>query len=109
VAGGGSGFSGSGGSAGGGAEGGEIYRSGGRSPSELQHGVDVSFRDSLSEPWPQGSSGPVFNKREYIVVDTKALPPGSVVYDHNPPGHVTVNAPVRQIKDAVVRKDRFPR
>ncbi|HZE69209.1 MAG TPA: RHS repeat-associated core domain-containing protein [Pyrinomonadaceae bacterium] len=89
-----------------------IYRSGDTSPSGLQHGKDVSYRDSLSEPFPQGPKGPVFNKSEYIITDANKLPPGSVVYDGgtggHPAGHVTVNAPVDAIKQASKRK-KFPK
>lgn len=35
-------------------------------------------------------------------VDTGKLPPGSVVYDDVPPGHVTVNATPAQIRTATV-------
>lgn len=89
-----------------------IYRGGGSNPGNLKTRPDesaVSFRDSLSNPI-DSKQRPVFKPGDqYIGVDAKKLPPGSVVRDNSPPGHVSVKAPPEQIRDAVVEKGKFPR
>jgi RHS repeat-associated protein len=89
-----------------------IYRGGGSNPGNLKTRPGesaVSFRDSLSNP--TGSrQNPVFKPGDqYIGVDTRKLPPGSVVRDNSPPGHVSVKAAPEQIKDAIVDKGKLPR
>lgn len=84
-----------------------IYRQGRANPGNLVPGADgtVSFRDSLSNPYPQRpGEGPVFNfGKDYFCVDTSKLPPGSVIPDNIPPGHVGVTGVTpSQIKDAVI-------
>ncbi len=94
--------------------GGTIFRGGGPNPSNLQlrPGEEgLSFRNSLSNPYPpQGR--PVFPPGgRYIEVDPSRLPAGSIIYDHNPPGHVTV-IPPRQIdvlKNAIINAGKFPK
>jgi len=50
-----------------------------------------TFRDSISDPIGEGIE-PVFTKEEFIAVDGTKLPEGSVIYDNNPPGHVSVDS-----------------
>ena len=94
---------------------GPIYREGGRSPSNLKPrpGEDLSFRDSLSNPYPTPPGGrPVFRPgKQYIEVDASKLPPGSVHPDNVPPGHVTVRrtVPWEMIRQAIMRVGRFPK
>ncbi len=88
--------------------GGIIYRTGSRTDGALTDASGVSFRDSvsssLSSEHPQ-----VFRPGDKIWgVDTSQLPPGSVVRDGVPPGHVTVNATPEQIRRAIVN-DSFLR
>jgi hypothetical protein len=98
---------------GGGNRGGSIiYREGGQNPGNLkpQLGKEgVSFRDSLSNPYPKGKR-PVFSPgHEYIEVDPSRLPPGSVIWDDVPPGHVdVVRTPPDVIRKAIIKKGRFP-
>jgi hypothetical protein len=88
-----------------------IYRSGGRSPSNLSvrpGEAGLSFRDSISNP-SDGGTSPVFEPgEEFIAVDSSQLPEGSVARDGNPPGHVTVSgASPAQIKNAITYKSRI--
>jgi len=90
-----------------------IYRGGGRSPSNLtlREGEEaLSFRSSLSNPYPSGRQ-PVFRPgREYIGIDTSGLPPGSVVVDNVPQGHVSVFVDdVDLLRSLIVEKGRFPK
>ena len=94
---------------------GTIFRQGGASPSNLKprpkdEGV-LSFRESLSNsyPLPPGQL-PVFRPgKEYRQFDVSKLPPGSVIYDHHPPGHVGVRGvSVKELIDAIVDKGDFP-
>jgi hypothetical protein len=91
-----------------------IYRRGGTNPSNLRpRAVDqgrLSFWTSLDPPvradepprFPPGS--------DYFVVDTRWLPPGSVVHDAEPPGHVSViDVPAEVVRDAIVERGRIPR
>jgi len=93
-------------------QGGVIYRAGGSSPSNLKirSGENaLSFRDSLSNPIGAGER-PVFRPGDqYIGVETSKLPPGSVIRDNAPPGHVSVKATPEQIKAAIVEKGKLPR
>jgi len=95
-----------------------IYRGGGSNPSSLTPRlVDdgyLSFRDSLSNPWPlEPGQRPVFEPgKEFIAVDISKLPQNSIIYDNIPPGHVSVNgvsASVDLIQKAVVGKFKFPK
>jgi hypothetical protein len=94
---------------------GPIYREGGPNPSNLKArpGEDLSFRDSLSNPYPTPPGGrPVFRPgKSYIEADPSKLPPGSVHADNMPPGHVTVSrsVPWETIRNAIIRAGRFPK
>jgi RHS repeat-associated protein len=90
---------------------GNIFRKGDPNPGNLtprpgENGL--SFRNSLSNP-KEGQ--PVFPPgSRYIEVDPSKLPPGSVIRDDNPPGHVTVlPLPVDVLQGAVVGRGRFPK
>jgi RHS repeat-associated protein len=93
---------------------GTIFRSGGTNPSNIT-GADLSFRDSLSNPinelgQPDGNI--VFKPGgSYFSADVSKLPEGSAVLDNTPPGHVTVNAAVDEIKAAAqdMPKGKFPK
>jgi RHS repeat-associated protein len=91
---------------------GMIYRAGGGSPSNLKTraGEDaVSFRDSLSNPI-ESAARPVMRPGDpYIGVDVSMLPPGSVIRDNVPVGHVSVQATPEQIKGAIVERGKFPK
>lgn len=91
-----------------------IYRGGAKNPSNLtprpKDGGMLSFRDSLSNPWPlqPGQRPPLPSGSPIQVADTSKLPPGSVVPDGEPngtqpPGHVSVgpNVPADVIKNAI--------
>jgi hypothetical protein len=83
-------------------EGGVIYRTGSRTENALTDPSGVSLRDSvsssLSAEHPQ-----VFRPGDKIWgVDTAKLPPGSVVRDGTPAGHVSVFASPEEINAAVV-------
>jgi RHS repeat-associated protein len=80
----------------------------------------VSFRDSMSNPVPPAGSPPeavLKPGRNYIEVDTKKLPAGSVVRDGDtvvdgklmPPGHVSVTASPQEIVNATVDAGKFPK
>ena len=93
-----------------------IYREGGRNPGNLtprpQDEGMLSFRDSLSNPWPlPAGQRPVLRPgQEYIAVDPSKLPSGSVIHDNKPPGHVSVfNISPEIIQEAVILKGRFPK
>jgi RHS repeat-associated protein len=89
-----------------------IYRGGGKSPSNLSIRSDrgetgVSFRDSLTNPIDQN----ILGNKEYVNIDTSKLPPGSVFLDGGvggAPGHVSVFASPETIQ-AAATKSRFPR
>ena len=93
----------------------KIFR-GGRfnssAPKDIRVDADgVSFRDSLTNPVPATgqTSKPVLRPgKPYIEVETDLLPPGTVVFDNNPPGHVGVTATVEEIVDAIVGGNKFP-
>lgn len=93
-----------------------IFREGNPSPGNLTpRSVDegiLSFRDSLSNPWPlQPGQRPVFRPGEpYFQIDTTKLPPGSVIPDNIPPGHVGVqNVAAKILKDAVSGRGKLPK
>ena len=68
----------------------------------------ASFRDSLSDPVPKpaGPPAPVLRPiKPSIEVDTSKLPPGSVIPDNVPPGHVSVKATV----EAITGGGKFPK
>jgi hypothetical protein len=80
--------------------GGLIYRTGPRTDNALTDASGVSFRDSISS---SADRVQVFRRGDKIwAVDTSKLPPGSVVRDGGPAGHVTVRATPAQIREAVV-------
>ena len=92
-----------------------LYRAGQPNPSNLKpRAVDqgkLSFRNSLSNPWPLGSGGrPVFQHGDaYFGVDPSRLPPGSVIPDPDSPGHVLVkDVPPEVLRKAVVERGKFP-
>lgn len=58
----------------------------------MKPGQDYSVRDTPSNPWPMRDTGPVFRVGKKITeVDAAKLPPGSVVRDNIPPGHVNID------------------
>ncbi len=93
-----------------------IYREGTPRPGNLTpRAVDdgaLSFRDSLSNPWPLApGQRPVFRPGEpYIGIDTSRLPPGSVIPDNIPPGHVSVRGvSVDEFLEALIERGKFPK
>lgn len=83
-------------------EGGIIYRTGSRTPHALTDSSGVSFRDSVSSS-TSAAHPQVFRPGDKIWgVDTSRLPPGSVVRDGRPPGHVSVSATPEQITAAII-------
>jgi RHS repeat-associated protein len=91
-----------------------IYRQGGSNPGNfVPRPIDegaLSFRDSLSNPI-DAAAKPVMNPgKPWVAVDTTKLPPGSVIPDGVPPGHVTViGATPQELQDAVIDTGKFPR
>jgi hypothetical protein len=70
-----------------------IWRAGKTNPGNFKAPADgaVSFRSSLSNPWPMPKTGPVFAPGEpFSGIDISQLPPWSVEFDNVPPGHVSV-------------------
>lgn len=93
---------------------GTIFRNGDASPSNLtprpKDDRVLSFRDSLSNPYPlpPGQLPVLRPGNEYRQFDVSKLPPGSVVFDHDPPGHVGVQGmSVEELKKAIVGRGRF--
>ena len=93
-----------------------IYREGNTNPGNLTPRTSdegmLSLRDSLSNPWPLPSGQrPNFRPGEsYFGIDTSLLPDGSVIYDNNPPGHVSVfDVSPSSLKNAVVVRGTFPK
>ena len=77
-----------------------IYRTGAQTDNALADASGVSFRDSVSS---SADRVQVFRRGDKIwAVDTSKLPPGSVVRDGVPAGHVTVIASPAQIRAAIV-------
>ena len=80
-------------------ESGTIYRTGARTDGALTDPTGVSFRDSISS---SADRVQVFKPWDKIyAVDTAQLPPGSVVRDGVPDGHVSVIATPDEIRAAV--------
>lgn len=91
----------------------KIYRGGTPSPSNLKARPgesSMSYRDSLSNPVPVGER-PVFERGgHWFAVDTKKLPPGSVIVDNMPTGHVSATGvPPETMKGAVCDRGKFPK
>ncbi len=95
-----------------------IYRGGKPNPGNLtprpQDMGELSFRDSLSNPWPlpAGESPPLPAGERYFGIDTSQLPPLSVTFDNIPPGHVFVkDVPVEVFKKpgVIVERGKFPK
>ncbi|HVS72480.1 MAG TPA: hypothetical protein VHQ47_14590 [Phycisphaerae bacterium] len=87
-----------------------IYRSGGTNPGNFrmrQGESGVSFRDSLSNPI-DAKANPPLKSGPYVVVDVRKLPAGTVRYDSDPRGHVTVVALPEAIRAAIVDKGKLP-
>jgi RHS repeat-associated protein len=94
----------------------KIFRGGRHNDSAIKDiRVDadgVSFRDSLSNPVPSAGEPPAPVLRPgkpFIEVDTSKLPPGNVMPDNSPPGHVNVTATRQEIVNAITGGGRFPR
>jgi hypothetical protein len=92
-----------------------IYRAGKPNPGNFKpRAIDngnLSFRDSLSNPWPRSPDDrPVFSIGEsYFGVDPSRLPPGTVARDDNPPGHLVVGEVSPDVlRAAVVERGKFP-
>lgn len=80
-----------------------IYRGGSQTDNSLtDKGTGLSFRDSLSNPL--ATQRPVLRLGEkYFAVDTSKLPRGSVIFDNQPLGHVSVRGLTpEQIRRAIV-------
>lgn len=93
-----------------------IYREGNPSPGNLTaRAIDegnLSFRDSLSNPFPlKEGQRPVFRPNQpYFSIDTSKLPADSVIPDNKPPGHVSVKGVSPEVlKDAVSERGKFPK
>jgi hypothetical protein len=97
-----------------------IYREGTPRPGNLTpRAVDdgmLSFRDSLSNPWtppaerPPGWRPVLRPDEPYIGIATSQLPPGSVIPDNVPPGHVSVTGvSVEDLQAAVTERGKFPK
>ena len=93
-----------------------VYRAGRPNPSNLRpRPVDqgkLSFRDTLSNPCPlQSGERPVFKPGDgYFGIDISRLPPGSVIQDDKPPGHVLiVDVTPEEIQRGVVGRGNFPK
>jgi len=69
---------------------------------------ELSFRDSISNAL--GEEPVLRSGKEFIAVDISKLPPGSVIWDNVPDGHVSVkNVPLEIMQDALIGKWTFPR
>lgn len=84
-------------------ESGVIFRGGSQTDNALtDKGSGLSFRDSLSNP-ANPDQAVLRPGEKYFGVDTSRLPPGSVVRDNVPPGHVSVNGLTPdQIRQAIL-------
>lgn len=71
----------------------------------------VSARDSLSNPLPADGPSVLNPGKPYIAIETSRLPPGSVIVDNVPPGHVSIRATADEIVEAIdrSRSGKFPR
>jgi len=77
-----------------------IYRTGSQTENALTDAAGVSFRDSISS---DATGAQVFQPGAKIyTVDTSQLPSGSVIFDGNPAGHVSVFASPAEIQSAIV-------
>lgn len=77
-----------------------IYRTGSQTENALTDAAGVSFRNSISS---SANRAQVFDPGAKIwAVDTAKLPPGSVVLDGNPAGHVSVLATPSEIRAAII-------
>ena len=91
----------------------KLYRSGKPKPSNIRSrpGEDgVSFRDTLSNPWPLGpGQKPIFPLGgRFFAVDPSRLPDGSVIQTP-PEGHwIIKGVPPDLIKQAVTERGAFP-
>ncbi len=88
-----------------------IFRAGKTNPGNLRPraGEDgLSFRAHLSNPVGSGARPVLRPGDDYIEVDPSRLPPGSVDYDNQPDGHVTVRATPEEVKEAVTNRGRLP-
>ncbi len=81
-------------------ESGTVYRTGSRTDAALTDPTGVSFRDSISSSADRVQAFKVGDK--IYGVDTAKLPPGSVIRDGVPDGHVSIRATPAQIRAAVV-------
>lgn len=80
------------------------YRTGSQTDNALTDATGVSFRDSISSSL-DSAHPQVFRPGDKIwAVDTELLPPGAVVPDGVPAGHVSVNATPEQIRAAIARE-----
>src|SRR5437879_1625971 len=93
-----------------------LYRAGKPAPSNLRaRPVDegkLSFRDTLSNPWPlRSGQRPVFEPGDpYLGIDASRLPPGSTIPDEDQPSHVFVTDMTREeIQQTVEERGRFPK
>jgi hypothetical protein len=92
-----------------------IYREGTPRPGNLvPRPVDkghVSFRASLSNPYPLlPGQRPVFRPgQDYFGIAVDRLSAGSVIYDNQPDGHVSVvGVSAEDLRNAVIERGRFP-
>jgi hypothetical protein len=94
-----------------------IYRDGGTNPANLtprpQDEGKLSFRDSLSNPYPMDGKPVLGSSDVYIEVDTSKLPPGSVIPDGGtnglPVGHVSVKDVSPQVLKENSRRMKWPK
>jgi hypothetical protein len=92
-----------------------IFRGGNKTLKNLtSRPVDneiLSFRDSLSNsyPLPPGQRPVLAPGRKYLEFDSSKFPPGSVIFDHNPPGHVGVRGvSPEQLMDLIIKTEKLP-
>jgi hypothetical protein len=77
-----------------------IFRTGSQTDAALTDPAGVSFRSSVSS---SADGAQVFRPGDKIwAANTGQLPPGSVLFDDVPAGHVTVNASAEAIRAATV-------
>jgi hypothetical protein len=82
------------------AEGDTLFRTGSQTDGSLTDPTGVSFRSSVSS---SADGQQVFRPGAKIwSIDTGQLPPGSVDFDNDPDGHVSVYATPEEIRDAVI-------
>jgi hypothetical protein len=76
-----------------------LYRTGSLTDNALTDPSGVSFRSSVSS---SADAQQAFRPGDKIwAIDPERLPPGSVVRDSNPDGHVSIFATPSQIRDAI--------